>query len=179
MSNIEILILAFALSIDACVVSFSYGLCSYTKKRLIGLSLAITTGFFQMLMPVIGFFFTNIIKTYIQPYAKWIVFIIFAYLGMTFIKESFKEDVAKKPCLHLTTLFCIGIATSIDAFSAGITISLTNTPLIFSIIAIGFVTFLNSIFGFISGYLLKHFNSQALEIISGVLLIALAIKSIL
>lgn len=178
MSNIEILILAFALSIDACVVSFSYGLCTGVRKRLTALALAVTTGVFQALMPVIGFYFTNAIKNFIQPYAKWIVFVIFIYLGITFIKEAFCGNENKELCVDLKTLLLIGIATSIDAFSAGITLSLTNSPIIFSAIMIGVITFANSIFGFSSGYCLKHFNSKALEILGGVLLIALAVKSL-
>lgn len=179
MNSIEILILAFALSIDACVVSFSYGLCTATRKRLTALALALTTGFFQALMPVIGYFFTNAIKSFVEPYAKWIVFIIFMYLGITFIKEAFKDDDNKELCVDLKTLLLIGIATSIDAFSAGITLSLTNSPLIFSILAIGLITFANSIFGFAGGFCLKQFNSKALEIFGGVLLIALAINSLI
>ena len=178
MSNIEILILAFALSIDACVVSFSYGLCTGTRKRLTALALAVTTGFFQAFMPVVAYFFTNAIKTFIQPYAKWIVFIIFAYLGITFIKEAFKTDDERALCVDFKTLMLIGIATSIDAFSAGITLSLTESPLLFSVLTIGVVTFANSFFGFASGYCLKRFNSKALEIFGGVLLIALAINSL-
>lgn len=178
MSNIEILILAFALSIDACVVSFSYGLCTHTRKRLTAVALALTTGFFQALMPVLAYFFTNAIKNFIEPYAKWIVFIIFMYLGITFIKESFKNEENKELCVDLKTLLLIGIATSIDAFSAGITISLTNSPLLFSIFTIGLITLANSFFGFTSGFCLKEFNSKALEIFGGILLIGLALNSL-
>ena len=67
MNNIDILILAFALSIDACVVSFSYGLCAQCRKRITAFSLAFTTGFFQALMPVFGYFFTNAIKSFVIP----------------------------------------------------------------------------------------------------------------
>ena len=179
MSNIEILILAFALSIDACVVSLSYGLCTQTKKRATALSLALTTGFFQALMPVISYVFTNSIKTIVEPYAKSIVFIIFAYLGVTFIIEAFKTDDRKKACICGKILLLIGVATSIDAFSAGITLSLTNSPLFFSILAIGIITFINSLLGYTIGYYLKRFNSKFLEILGGVLLIALAIKSLM
>lgn len=179
MSHIEILILAFALSIDACVVSFSYGLCTQNNKRFTALALAVTTGFFQAFMPILGYYFTNAIKTFIQPYAKWIVFIIFMYLGITFIKEAFKNEENKALCVDFKTLMFIGIATSIDAFSAGITLSLTESPLIFSIVAIGVITFINSIFGFAGGFCLKRFGSKALEILGGALLIFLAINSLI
>lgn len=177
MSYSEIILLAFALSIDACVVSFSYGLCTETRKRLNSLALAFTTGLFQTFMPVIGYIFTDMVKTFIQPYSQWIVFIIFMYLGITFIKESFKNDNRTKLCVNLKTLLLIGVATSIDAFSAGITFSLTGAPVLFSVCAIGIITFLNSLFGYWSGCCLKVFNAQILEIIGGLTLIGLAVKT--
>ena len=124
MSYTEIFFLAIALSIDACVVSFSYGL-AYTENRLKNSTLlALFTGIFQGLMPVIGYYLTGFVKTYIQPYAGLIVFLIFVYLGLRFIKEAFEKKDAKQLCIDLKCLFLVAIATSIDAFSAGISLSL-------------------------------------------------------
>lgn len=179
MSYSEIILLAIALSIDACIVSFSYGLCIEKRQRKSALSLAFTTGFFQALMPLIGYFFANSIKFLIYPYAKWIVFIIFMYLGLTFIKESANSNKVSRLCLDTKTLLLIGIATSIDAFSAGISLSLTSSPLKFSVIAIGLITFLNSVLGYTLGNRLKTFKSNYLEILGGLILIGLAIKNVL
>ena len=46
-------------------------------------------------------------------------------------------------------------------------------------IIIGFITFINSLLGYIIGYGLKRFNSKALEIFGGILLITLAIKNLM
>lgn len=178
MSYSEILILAIALSIDACVVSFSYGLCIENKRRIQSFLLAITTGIFQAIMPMIGYTFTDMVKIFLEPYSKWIVFIIFMYLGITFIKDSLTKEDERNVCVNLKTLLLIGIATSIDAFSAGISLSLTNTPMIFSSLVIGIVTFINSLIGYWSGNCLKSFNPKVLEILGGIALIALAIKGI-
>lgn len=177
MNYSDIILLALALSIDACVVSFSYGLCTEKRKRLTSFALAITTGFFQGFMPVISYFCTDMVKTFIQPYSKYIVFIIFMYLGITFIKDSFNKKNHKKLYISLKTLLLIGIATSIDAFSAGISLSLTNTSITFSACAIGIITFINSLLGYWSGCCLKGFNAQILEIVGGLTLIGLAIKT--
>jgi putative Mn2+ efflux pump MntP len=179
MSYSEIIILAIALSIDACVVSFSYGLCTHSKRRIQSLLLASTTGFFQAFMPAIAYILTGMVKTYLEPYSKWIVFIIFTYLGITFIKEALEKEGDKKLCVDLKTLLLIGIATSIDALSAGITLCLTNSPIVFSAIAIGGVTFINSQLGYWFGCCLKKFNTKALEIFGGVTLIALGLKSLI
>ena len=174
----EIILLAIALSIDACVVSFSYGLCIEKRKRINALLLALTTGFFQSLMPVIGYLFTDIIRTFIQPYSKWLVFLIFIYLGINFILDSLKPNKFKKLCLDLKTLLLIGIATSIDAFSAGISLSLTSSPMMFSIIAIGLITFIDSILGYSLGVYMKSLKAKYFEIIGGIILIGLALNSL-
>lgn len=179
MSYVDIIMLAIALSIDACVVSFSYGMCIEQRKRLNAFFLALTTGLFQALMPVFGYAFTGIVRKFISPYGKWIVFIIFMYLGINFILESFKKQRQQKLCLGIGTLFLVGVATSIDAFSAGISLSLTNSPMIFSIVVIGAVTFIDSIIGYSFGYFSKCLNSKWLEIMGGIILIGLAIKNVI
>ena len=85
MSWVEVLLLAFALSIDACVVSFSYGIKGVQHPIKSALSLAVFTGGFQALMPFVGGICTSCVRCYIEPYAKWIVFAIFAVLSIVLI----------------------------------------------------------------------------------------------
>ena len=73
----------------------------------------------------------------------------------------------------------VGIATSIDAFSAGITLSLFGNHIFKPALLIAFVTFANSILGFSLGGKLKHLPTKGLEIFAGLLLIALGIKAII
>ena len=178
MSYISIILLAIALSIDACVVSFSYGI-TFTEKRLKNsLSLAICTGLFQGIMPTIGYYLTGFVKSFIEPYAGLIVFLIFTYLGLKVIKEAFDTDQEKPLCIDLKCLLLVGIATSIDAFSAGITLSLFGNHILKPAILIAFVTFANSILGFALGGKLKHLPTKGLEIFAGILLIFLGFKAI-
>ena len=76
MSYISIILLAIALSIDACVVSFSYGLAFTENRFKNAIRLAACTGLFQGLMPVIGYYLTGFVKSFIEPYAGFIVFAI-------------------------------------------------------------------------------------------------------
>lgn len=181
MSYLSIFLLAVALSIDACVVSFSYGLKYKHKRFANSMLLAFFTGVFQGLMPVISYFLTNFIRVYIQPYAGLIVFLIFTYLGFKFIIEAFQKtnNMLIRPCIELKTLFLVGIATSIDAFSAGITLSLYGNHILKPALLILLVTFINSNLGFFAGGQTKFFPAKNLEIFAGILLILLAIKSIL
>lgn len=179
MSYLEIILLAIALSIDACIVSFSYGI-TFTEKRLKNsLSLAICTGLFQGIMPIIGYFLTSFVKSFIEPYASLIVFLIFSYLGIKIILEAFETNKQKPLCIDLKCLLLVGIATSVDAFSAGITLALFGNNIFKPAILIALVTFSNSIIGFVLGGKLKHLPTKGLEIFAGLLLILLGIKAFL
>lgn len=178
LSYISIILLAIALSIDACVVSFSYGI-TFTQKRLKNaLSLAICTGLFQGIMPTIGYYLTGFVKSFIEPYAGLIVFLIFTYLGVKIIIEAFDKEKEQQLCIDFKCLILVGIATSIDAFSAGITLSLFGNHILKPALLIAFVTFANSILGFALGGKLKHLPTKGLEVFAGLLLIALGVKAL-
>ncbi len=179
MSLIEVILLAIALSIDACVVSFTYGLITEKQKRLSSVLLASFTGFFQFLMPILGFYFANLLQSYIQSFANIIVFLIFGYLGIKFIKEAFQKEKHAPKCLGLACLFMIAVATSIDAFSAGISLLLCGNKIIIPSLIIGIITFINSLFGFWGGFILKKFPAFYLEITGGIILIGLGLKALI
>ncbi len=179
MSYISVFILAFALSVDACLVSFSYGL-KYKENRLKNASmLSVCTGLFQGIMPVLGYYLTNLIREYVQQYAQLIVFLIFSYLGIKFIIEAFQKEKEKTLCIDLKCLLLIGIATSIDAFSAGITLSLYRNGIFKPALLIAAITFINSNLGFMLGCFLKHIPTKYIEIFAGLLLIMLGVKAIM
>lgn len=176
----EIILLAIALSVDAFIVSFSYGLFLEQRHKLNSVELGISTGFFQAFMPFIAYIITDRMKFFLMPYSKIIVFTIFCYLGLNFIFESIKKSSEKKRIsLNFKILLLIGIATSIDAFSSGITLSLTNSPIIISSLLIGIITFNNSIIGYFIGHYLKTLKTKYIELAGGIILVGLAIKQIL
>ena len=176
MSYISILILAFALSIDSMIVSFTYGLNFQNERLKNATLLALFTGGFQGLMPVIGYFMTNSVKSSIASYADWIVFFIFTYLGVKFIIESFEKEREKELCIDIKCLLLVGIATSIDAFSAGISLSLYGNRILKPALLIALITFLNSNIGFYIGGKFKNLPSKFLQILGGILLIFLGVK---
>ena len=181
MTLIEIIFLAVALSLDATVVSFSQGLIFTKNKRKNSLLLAFFFGFFQFLMPVIGFFCSMSIYNYLKVINVWIVFTIFMILGIKFIKEAFDENDEKAEvcCLSLGCLITLAIATSIDALGAGVSLCFAHADIWIASILIGIITFINSLIGFWGGFLFKKFPAKYLEITGGLILIGLAIKQLI
>lgn len=177
MNLIEIVILSVALGMDCLVVSFSQGLIYNTGRLKIALTLAVTMGLFQGIMPVFSYFFTDFVNDLIQPYAKIVVFVIFMFLGLRFIIEAFQKREENICCLHLKCVLGLGVATSIDALASGINLNLTNSSILLSSIIIGIVSFIMSLFGFYSAKVLKHVPEKFLFILGGIILIVLAFKA--
>lgn len=181
MTEIEIIVLSIALALDAMLVCFSYGLIINQRRTYNSLLLAGSFGFFQFLMPVIGFFLTGLFLSKLELYSKWIVFVIFSALGIKFLKEAFekKKEEPEIQCIGFFCILCLAIATSIDALGAGVSLKLTETNLFLSVVQIGVITFVLSLFGFWFTKLFDKMPSKLIEIIGAVLLIYLAIKAIL
>lgn len=59
MNPADLLFLAFALSVDAFVVAFSFGLIIKKNRFRNGMEISLATGGGQFLMPVLGFFLTG------------------------------------------------------------------------------------------------------------------------
>lgn len=178
MNFIDLILLGLALGVDCFIVSFSQGLIFKSEKVKNSFKLALTMGLFQGAMPVIGYIGTNSLYKYIVPYSKWIVFGIFLLLGLKFIVESFQPKEKEVQCIGLKCLLGLGLATSIDALVSGASIRLTQTSLLISVMIIGIASFLMSIGGFYSGNFIKNIPSKSLEITGGLILVALAIKSL-
>lgn len=86
-----------------------------------------------------------------------------------------EEEVSCKPFSH-ARLFILAIATSIDAMAAGISLSLSQAPMLSSVLFIGMVTFLLSFVGTMWGkFLGSRFRSLA-SVIGGLVLISIGIK---
>ncbi|MBQ8886289.1 MAG: manganese efflux pump [Candidatus Gastranaerophilales bacterium] len=179
MSICEIVILSVALALDALIVSFSYGLIINANRTRNALLLGSAFGFFQFLMPVLGWFFTGSVYSYLERFSKWIVFAVFFALGCKFLKEAFeKKEEVKICCIGLMCVLGLAIATSIDAFGAGVSIRLLNVNIFIPALMIGAITFILSVLGFAIANSLKKFPAKYIEIGGGLLLFYLAIKAL-
>lgn len=186
----DLIFLAFALSVDAFVVAFSYGLLIKHKRLSNGIKLSLSTGTGQFLMPVLGFLLTGSVHRYIAAWDHWLGFAVFTFLGINVIRESRAhrredEHTFHAASLTLPTLLAVGIATSIDALVAGVSIYLSSAqcgtvPTLQAVLlpsaAIGLTTFLCTAAGFFLTRRLHRFPTFHLETGAGLILIGLGVK---
>ena len=149
----EIVLLGLALSMDACAVAMTNGMThpKMPVKRV--LLIGLFFGFFQFLMPVIGYFITGFVaNAFLDTFEKvsaWVSFALLAFLGGKMLYEGVKElieaknaptdgcencqtvgagtrltDETEQKELKIGKLFMQAIATSIDALAVGVTLQM-------------------------------------------------------
>lgn len=177
MGIFEIIVIGVSLAMDAFAVSickgFSIGKVDFKKIFII----ALYFGFFQSIMPLIGYYLGNGFSYYIKNIDHWICFILLFMIGLGMIKDSFTSNSFDE-LVDFKTMFFLSLATSIDALTVGITFSFFSVSIFFSIFIIGLITFtLCSIGVFIGIIFGDKFNKSGL--IGGIVLIFIGLKILL
>ena len=178
MGLFEIILIAIGLSMDAFAVSITLGLSVKKPKIKEILIPGIYFGFFQALMPLIGYFVGIYFANKIQNSDHWIAFLLLGFIGGKMIKDSFSKEekkVNKKP-FRFKIMLLLAIATSIDALVVGITFAFLKTNIFKAIIIIGLTTFLISIAGVKTGHRLGTKYESKAEFIGGAVLVLLGFK---
>jgi len=178
MTFFEIILIAFGLAMDAFAVSVASGVILRGCCVRNALKIAFSFGFFQAIMPVIGWMAGLHLNRYIQKADHWIAFGLLVFIGIKMIVESrqFKSDKRNYNPLDIGTLFLLSVATSIDALAVGLSLGILLLRLWLPIIVIGLVTFGMSFTGVYLGDRTGHLFEKYAECIGGMVLIGIGIK---
>lgn len=181
MSTFEIWLLAVSLAIDCFTVSVASGIILRRIEWRTFFTMAFFFGFFQALMPLIGWNGANHFSHLIEAYDHWIAFGLLAFLGIRMIREYFKdiEECSFDPT-RLKVILTLAVATSIDALAVGISFAFTGYNNLVSLteplLAIGFASFVISLTGSLIGIFFgKRFNFR-MEFFGGLVLIGIGTK---
>lgn len=173
MDWISIVLLAFALGIDAFAVSFGAGaFFGLPNKRQI-FRLSFHFGLFQFFMPIIGWIAGKTIVNIISDYDHWLAFIILTLIGSKMIWDTLnsKDNVIDKDISKGLSLVALSFATSIDALAVGFSMGLLNSKIFIPSIIIGIVASIMSIIGIKLGGVLSFKLGNKIAIIGGIVLI--------
>lgn len=180
MDLITIILIAIGLAMDCFVVSISQGLNveSGDKKREgEAIIMAILFGFFQGVMPLIGYFGGSLFVDFFDRYAPWIALVLLAFIGGKMIIESFEKKEQKHDAnWTMPYLLMMAVATSIDALATGVVFIPYPEKVWISIAIIAFVSFALSIVGYFLARQLKKIMHIPAELVGGVILVAIGIK---
>ena len=178
MDFITILAVALGLSFDTFAVSLSYGVVQNRILFWQAVRIAIVLAVFQAGLLVMGFFLGTFVIDIIKAADHWVALVLLSFLGIRMIIEGIrrKDDEKPRDFTKTLTLLTAAVGTSIDAFAVGISFALLEIKIWTSGIIIGAVTFLASMTAIRIGKAAGARLGQKVEIIGGLILIAIGIK---
>ena len=180
MTFIELLLIAIGLSMDAFSVSICKGLTTKKFSWRMALVCGLWFGFFQVLMPIIGYFLGAQFQEMIEAYDHWIAFSLLFLIGANMIREAvWGKEESQDGSLGFKTMLLLAIATSIDALAVGVSFACIRVKLWSSVIVIGLTTFAFSVLGVKIGNVFGSKYEKSAEIIGGIMLILIGLKILL
>ena len=174
-------LLGVGLAMDAFSVSIANCLANPRMNRAEMSGMAFSYGFFQFLMPMVGWFCVHTIISIFekfQPFIPWIAFILLLYIGGKMVLEGIRGEVEEEgKKLTFGILMLQSVATSIDALSVGFTIAEYQAAMALAAsLIIALVTFGICMGGaFIGKKAGSHLSGKA-SILGGTILIAIGLE---
>ena len=176
-------LLGIGLAMDEFAVSVSDGLKDGNMSWKKGAFIAFVFAFFQLAMPLIGYFVGHAFVSYIDKFIPYIALALLGFLGIKMIVEFIKDRKENKACeishqpILYKVIFLQAIATSIDALSTGITFS--NYQIYEALICvglIGIITFVICMFGIYIGKKSKTILACYADLVGGIILLAIGLE---
>lgn len=176
---LQSLLLGAGLAMDAFSISIANGLAEPHMPWRRGAGLSLVFGFYQWLMPMIGW---AVVFTALEAFQSfqfcipWISFALLVYFGITLIKDAKNKERAEK---HITfsVLMLQGLATSMDALSVGFVLADQSfKEAMTGSVIIGLVTFFICLIGVFLGKKVGWILAEKAKICGGILLILIGCK---
>ena len=184
MTGLEIWLLAIGLAMDCFAVSIASGIILKRIQWKPMLTMALAFGFFQALMPLLGWIGASTFSHLIESVDHWIAFVLLAFIGGKMLWEAFTEDEdegddkdAEK--IDLGEYLILAIATSIDALAVGISFAALSVDIVPAVSLIGVTTFIFSVAGVAIGHTFGARYEKPATIVGGVVLILIGLKILL
>lgn len=195
MTLFELFIIAVGLSMDAFAVAICRGLClkkvTFKNASIVGLYF----GFFQAIMPLIGYILGVQFQHKITAIDHWIAFVLLGIIGINMIRESREKSceiaadclveanidnpAKKNNPLHYKKMCLLALATSVDALAVGITFAFLKINIGPAVSFIGITTFVLSALGAKIGSVFGSLYKSKAEFAGGVILILMGLKILL
>jgi manganese efflux pump family protein len=181
MGIVEILLLAVALAMDAFAVSLGIGATGRAATPRARFRLSFHFGFFQFLMPVIGWLGGTGLARFIGGIDHWVAFGLLSFVGGRMVRGAFADDGEAKPDdpSRGRMLLMLAVATSIDALAIGLSLAMLRVQALQPALVIGVVTGGLSLLALMLGERLGVSLGKKAEVVGGLVLIGIGLRVLL
>lgn len=181
MEILTILFISVGLAMDAMAVSLGIGSAGQINATRGKIRLAAHFGIFQSGMTALGWILGETVVSYVESFDHWLAFALLGYVGFNLIRagldgerRAFEQDPSTGKVMVL-----LSFATSIDAFAVGLSVALLQVQMPLAILSIGLVAFLLSALGLFAGARLGEAFGKKMEILGGLILIGIGLRTVL
>jgi len=174
----EICLIGLGLSMDAFAVALSNGLVYTNLNGKRALLPPLVFGFFQGLMPLLGYFLMSFFTAFVSAFANVLAFIILTVIGAGMIRSGIKGEGNAGECgrkLSTGGLVLQAVSTSIDAFAVGVGFGAMEADIFFSASVIAITTFLSCVIAVGVGRKFGTILGKRSEMIGGLILVGIGI----
>ncbi len=178
MQGIELLIVAWSLSLDAFAAAVCKGMAEKHMDLRGACRIGTWFGAFQAGMPAAGYALGKCFSQAIARYDHYVTLVLLSCLGANMLREAGKEETHSAG-LGFAKLFPLALATSMDALTAGVTFAFFEVNIFFASLVTGACTFVMSAFGALLGHRVTGRCRRLACILGGGILIGMGIRSFL
>jgi putative Mn2+ efflux pump MntP len=177
----SIILISIGLSMDALAVSVAGGVAVRRRRLYNAFKFGAVFGFFQMMMPILGWASGSAARRFLTGIDHWIAFGLLCFIGGRMIHAATKmESLEKKEDYYSRyVLLGLAVATSIDALAVGVSFALLHLSILLPVVIVGIITFTLSYTGFLIGGRFGHIFENKIEIAGGLTLIGIGLKILL
>ena len=179
-----LVILSFALAMDAMAVTLSNALCIPAMGKPKKVAMVVAFGLFQGLMPVIGYVLGDIASVFLERFGGWVTLVVLGFIGIQMAIDGIKEIRDPGLCdlendtLTYRSILIQAVATSIDALLVGVSFAVAGVSLWIAAPLIAVITAICCFAALLLGAKLGlRFGSMA-KVAGGLFLIGIGVRSL-
>jgi putative Mn2+ efflux pump MntP len=174
---ITLLIMAFALGMDAFSVGLGMGMYKLRLREIF--KIGITIGFFHVWMPLVGMAAGKLLSEKFGTIASLLGGFLLILLGLQMIWSSLKQNDEKVITPVGFGLLLFAFSVSVDSLSVGLTLGIYRAKAVMVVLCFGVVAMVLTWCGLLVGRKVQGWLGSYSEALGGSILLAFGIKLLL
>lgn len=182
MDFFSIFVIALSLSADCFAVALGGSISMGRTSLVQALRVAFAFGFFQALMPTLGWIGGRSVYQLIASWDHWVAFILLLGVGGKMVWESLLPSERRTEGTDISRgwlLLTLAVATSIDAFAVGLSFAFLQVDIVLANATIGLVAFTIAAAGFLLGKKAGKLAGRRAGLIGGIILVGIGFRVLL
>lgn len=174
---LTLILMAFALGMDAFSVGLGMGMFRLTKRHIF--KIGVTIGLFHVWMPLLGMVAGRFLSEQFGAIAGYIGGLLLILLGLQMIWSTFKDEEMTIISPVGKGLFIFALSVSLDSFSVGLTLGIYGARTLLVLVCFGVAAMILTWAGLIVGRKVQGWLGTYSVALGGSILLAFGIKLLL